>query len=297
MSLSPGSIDFGEIVDGNIVVETVSLSNVGSAPLSVTAIDVTGAGFDLDGANCPGSLAPGASCEIDVEFGPAGTGGFNGSLSVTSNATSSPDVVPLSGSSVDAEPAIQLSPISISFGDVVVGSTEQASITVASIGNVPLSIDNIEVSGAGFSLLGDDCPGSLNPGSDCSIDVEFAPTEDDDYAGSVVVSSSSDASPDFAPLSGTGVLPPEEGLRIAYSVTSNRAAPSDLDGAAVMDTIYVFVTDETGAPAPGVSISQVRFSTNGTIRLIRRVRRMVRSRFLLRWMLLVRAPPIWLPTS
>jgi hypothetical protein len=52
------------------------------------------------GGICGGSLAPLATCSINITFTPTATGGRVGSVSVTDNASGSPHVVSLSGTGI-----------------------------------------------------------------------------------------------------------------------------------------------------------------------------------------------------
>jgi hypothetical protein len=75
---------------------SVTLTNVGSATLEIVRITISGTGFSQTN-NCV-SVAPGASCTIDVTFHIADTGKYTGSISVSDNGAGSPQTVPLSGS-------------------------------------------------------------------------------------------------------------------------------------------------------------------------------------------------------
>ncbi|MDJ0923879.1 MAG: choice-of-anchor D domain-containing protein, partial [Acidimicrobiia bacterium] len=263
VDLSPGSVDFGEIISGGSDIETVTLSNVGSASLSIAGISVTGSGFALDGENCPASLAPTASCQIDVEFAPIGPGSASGSLTVTSNATSSPDVVPLAGSSADPNPALSLAPLLVDFGDVVVGDSASAQVILTSTGNVPVDLTTMGTDSSDMVMTGDTCPASVNPGASCAISLEFNPGAVTTYNATLSVVSNAASSPDTVPLTGDGIEEPEEGLRLVVSTSPTRSGPVNLDGAVVMGDAFVFVSDETGTPSPSAPITQVRYFTNG----------------------------------
>ena len=159
VDLSPGSVDFGDVGVGDNSASTIVLSNPGTGLLTINNIDVSGAGFSIDSSDCGGSLAAGGSCDIDVEFAPTSPAGYSGSVSVVSDAASSPDVVPLTGDGVILAPEVNL-PASLDFGDVVEGETAVQGVTLSNPGTASLSISNIVVTGAGFSLDGETCPDS-----------------------------------------------------------------------------------------------------------------------------------------
>ena len=68
--------------------ETITLSNTGSAGLSVVGIAVA---LPFAQTNtCDSSLAAGATCTINVTFDPTTDGDFTSNISITDNAEGSP---------------------------------------------------------------------------------------------------------------------------------------------------------------------------------------------------------------
>ncbi len=99
-SLSPTSLGFGnQAIDMTSATKTVTLSNTGNAALSITSLALTGTNAsDFAQTNtCGGSLAVGANCTIAVWFAPSVAGTEAASLSITDNASGSPQTVALSG--------------------------------------------------------------------------------------------------------------------------------------------------------------------------------------------------------
>ncbi len=94
--LSTRALNFGaEPVGAASGTQTVILENLGEAALNISAIATNG---DFTQSNaCPSSLAVNSSCAISVSFTPTATGLRTGTLSVTDNATASPQTVQLSG--------------------------------------------------------------------------------------------------------------------------------------------------------------------------------------------------------
>src|SRR3989454_4452372 len=99
-SFSPTSLAFPSQTVGTASgAQAVTLSNSGSAALSITSIAVTGTNSGDFGQtnNCGSSLAAGSSCAINVTFTPTATGTRSGTLTVTDNASNSPQTVSLTG--------------------------------------------------------------------------------------------------------------------------------------------------------------------------------------------------------
>jgi hypothetical protein len=104
---TPSSISFGtEIIGLKAAPQTVTLKNAGTAALTISGMSVSGANandFSSTSA-CGGSLAAGASCTIGVGFTPSATGSETASLVIGSNASGSPQSIPLSGNGGSAPP-------------------------------------------------------------------------------------------------------------------------------------------------------------------------------------------------
>ncbi len=94
--LSATSLTFsGEVVGTTSPAQTITLTNSGNAPLAVTSIMPSG---DFAQTNtCGSSVAASASCSINVTFRPTAGGTASGALSISDNASGSPQSVELSG--------------------------------------------------------------------------------------------------------------------------------------------------------------------------------------------------------
>src|SRR5947199_177137 len=82
--------------------QTITLSNAGSAALSLTGITMAGTNAtDFSETNsCGSSVAAGGSCTISVSFTPTGAGPRSGIMSINDSATGSPHAAALSGTGV-----------------------------------------------------------------------------------------------------------------------------------------------------------------------------------------------------
>ena len=96
VTLSPSSYNFGSTPVGTGTAwATFTLSNTGSTAVSISNVNVSGP-FVLS-SNCGSSVAANGSCPIYVYFAPTQSGPATGTLSVTDNATNSPQTSALSG--------------------------------------------------------------------------------------------------------------------------------------------------------------------------------------------------------
>jgi Abnormal spindle-like microcephaly-assoc'd, ASPM-SPD-2-Hydin/Cep192 domain 4 len=99
-SLSTSKLNFGNVNVGTTSApQPVTLINTGTAALAIGGIGITGSdsGDYAQTNNCGGSLAADATCTINVTFNPSGKGHTSATLSVSDNASDSPQQVSLMG--------------------------------------------------------------------------------------------------------------------------------------------------------------------------------------------------------
>ena len=207
-AFSPTNLNFGDQTLNIPSTSLVTFTNSGNLPLDVTSIGITGAN-SLDFAeshDCPLSLSPHLSCAINVTFTPSAYGTRSGAISITDNASGSPQSVSISGSGV--LPAVMFSSTTFNFGDQTVGTTSSAQVaTLTNTGLGTLIIKSLGIAGANgseFTQL-NSCPSTLSSGNSCSISVTFAPNVLGDANASIIVVDNSQDSRQTLPLTGTGV--------------------------------------------------------------------------------------------
>jgi IPT/TIG domain/Abnormal spindle-like microcephaly-assoc'd, ASPM-SPD-2-Hydin len=202
VTVSPTSLSFGsQVVSTTSAAKAVTLKNGQSVVLTISSIAASGDYAQSN--NCGTSLAAGASCIISVKFTPTTTGTRTGTLTVTDNASNSPQTVSLTGSGV--LPAA-LTPTSLSFGSQVVGTTSAAkTVTLKNNQTVSLAISSITTSGDYAQTS--TCGTSLATGTSCTISVTFTPTTTGTRTGTLTVADSATNSPQTTTLTGTGLIP------------------------------------------------------------------------------------------
>jgi len=124
-----------------------------------------------------------------------------GRLSVSDNASNSPQTAALTGTGV--QPAT-LMPASANFGTWTVGTTSTAkTFTLTNYQNVALTSIAISTTGD-FKLSTATCTTSLASQSKCTINVTFTPKATGTRTGTLSVSDSASNSPQTSKLTGTG---------------------------------------------------------------------------------------------
>jgi len=204
VSLSTTSLLFGNQLVGTIsAAQQVTLANVGTTTLTISNIRWS-PNFS-DSNNCGGSLAPGRSCRINVRFAPTTTGLLTGTLTITDSDITSPQVITLTGTGVQA--GVTLSPTSFNFGMVARRSSATTTFTLTNSGTSLLTINSIRIGGANanqFSIPSRSCGNSLGVGASCTINVSFSPSNRGTFNATLQVADNAPNSPQTAALTGTG---------------------------------------------------------------------------------------------
>jgi hypothetical protein len=100
LSLSPTSFAFGNVDIGTTASQTFTVSNTGTAAITLSHVSVSGAGFNATGVSSGVILNPGQSTTGTAAFAPATTGALTGSVLFTSNAANPSVTIALSGTGV-----------------------------------------------------------------------------------------------------------------------------------------------------------------------------------------------------
>lgn len=222
IAVVPSTISFGSVTTGTTNTQTVQISNPGTATLTVSQATLTGAGFGLSGLTLPLSLAPAQSSSFTVSFSPSSSGSVTGSLTLTSNAPTSPTVISLSGSGVTATLQLAASPTGLSFGNVPVGSSATQAVTLSNSGNSSVSVSQIGVTGSYFSISGVALPLTLAAGQSTSFSGNFSPSASGSFTGSITITSNATNSPASVSLSGSGVL--SHSVDLSWSASTSTVA-------------------------------------------------------------------------
>lgn len=218
ISISPASIAFGNVKAGASSAKTISLNNTGTVSIVVSEASVTGKAFSVQGLSLPLTLAAGHSASFNVTFAPQAAGDVTGSVSVASTAANSPAAIAVSGTG-EVE-ALSVNPLSLSFGNVTIGSNSALPVVVTNSGNTSITISQAAATGAGFSVSGPALPLTLAAGQNTSFSVTFAPTSAGSVTGNFSVASNASNSPAAALLSATGAGRHSVTLSWASSATS-----------------------------------------------------------------------------
>jgi hypothetical protein len=197
------SVSFGNVNANTPSTQTFHVTNCGNASLSISSITSSDPTV-VATQNC-GSMAPGAICPVTLTFTPVNSAVVTGTITLSDNAVTIPQTV-----SFDAQgiaPKIVPSSNPFSFGHAVVGAPPvEGTLDITNQGEAQLTIGNVSVSGAGFTLVQNGCAYTLPAYyGGCSIAIAFAPVSSGTQAGSLVIASNDPATPQLTvALTGVG---------------------------------------------------------------------------------------------
>jgi hypothetical protein len=209
--VSPSTgINFGTVYLGTITTKNVTVTNQGTAPMTITdpLLSIVSGGKWFVAVNlCPKSLAAGKSCTISVSFvaGPFYTP-QTATLKVMDNAPGSPQTVTLSATVIN--PQAHLSAPSLSFGTQKVNTSSSAAkaVTLTNTGTTSLTLSTLSIAGDFSFATGTTCTSGevLAAGARCLISVNFTPTAKGARLGSVTIKDNALLGEQIIVLSGTG---------------------------------------------------------------------------------------------
>jgi hypothetical protein len=156
-------------------------------------------------------------------------------------------------------PAISVTPGSVTFPNVTVGSSNSQTIQINNTGGSVLTVTKITTTGTGFSMTAVAFPLSINPGKSSNFNVQFAPGTAGAATGSVSIVSNAPGSPTGVALSGTGVAATHT---LSFSATS-LAFGNVNTGSTATKGVTITNTGNADVTISQISIAGTGFSLSG----------------------------------
>ena len=201
VSLSANALTFSsQLVNTPSPVQRVTVTDTGTAALSITSIAVSG--NYLEQNPCGQGLGLQQSCVISIAFKPKMAGTNQGTVSITDNAPDSPQLITLTGTGT----AVKLVPASLNFGNQKVGTSGQPEpVVLTNLGPQTISVQSFEFVGGGAADFSEtsNCSG-VPSGSSCTINVTFTPNQTGVWTATLRVYDTDRGSPQTVSLTGTG---------------------------------------------------------------------------------------------
>ena len=188
LSLSPLSLNFGQVKLGERKEMSFKIRNEGEEILEVERMEISGLGFEIkEGLRANFSVSAGEEKEVKVVFTPQVVGAASGTVMIFTSYGSGQVV--LSGEGVS--PFLIVNPATLNFGDVVKGTEKRMSFSIANGGTYELVVTGIEIvegGGEGFKFVSEvSVPVVIDKGSSREIGVIFSPVRKGVHRGKVLI--------------------------------------------------------------------------------------------------------------
>jgi phospholipase C len=224
VSFTPAAINFGYVPLQSTVAANATLTNTTTnTTVTITGTSIAGyatgdggltglvtTAFSIQSSTCGDTLAPGASCTLNIGYTPTLEAGQNAIAYAYDSEGDSPQTVSISGI---GEAAIAgLSPASLTFAGQLVGTTSPAqTITLSNLGTTTLTVVSMGFAGtdAGDFTETNTCGTSVAVGASCTITVTFTPGAAGTRTATLVVTDTNNTTyyATEATVTGTGTVP------------------------------------------------------------------------------------------
>ena len=264
LQISPATVDFGSREINTTAQATVTLTNDGNAPVQITGISIADVAGKQQGAEAyailsggeNGSIAPGNSRSVVIEFAPETAEAHPAELQIRSNVQGSPDIVALNG--IGTEAGVSLSPSPLQFGNVALGATADLTLVLTNTGTAPVSLSGMSIAGAQasfFSIVSGNAEVTVQPEGSHDIVIRYAPNAAGSHEATLSVQNNAPGNPHAVSLSGTGTA---AGLAISPNpITFAETAV----GLSINQLVTLTNTGNTGLEISSIAIEAVPGTT------------------------------------
>lgn len=211
--VTPNPLIFPTLQVQSASTQSVTVTNSGTADLILSDIRITPVEgpFSLlyQPATCnypPGaSIPPGGNCTIQIQFYPTSIGQYNATISITDNASDSPQSIPVNGTAVPY-PNLTLQTIAPFYTQKILTQSTPQGVTLSNLTTGPADNLTFSITGANPNdfLVGSQCSSSLPQYTSCIVSVVFFPQMIGSRAA--VLNVASDEGSLSVPLNGTSTI-------------------------------------------------------------------------------------------
>ncbi|MFA5803444.1 MAG: FISUMP domain-containing protein [Melioribacteraceae bacterium] len=257
--VSTNSLDFGNIYKDSTEEKQINITNTGTADLQIqsTSFYQTSSAYNVTTFNQ--TIKPDSTREVLISFKPTEIISYTDTLYVYHNAAGSLVKIALTGSGIEVpKPIIKIAVTSVTFDTTYIGSNNQKTITIVNEGTADLFITNISANKSVFSTT--ETSFTVGAGLQHLLTLNFTPTSDSSYSGTLTIQHNAAGSPSQISLMGKGqkhvpniVLSSKEmnfGVITVYTQTEasfsiNNSGTADLVVTNIHSSNSVFTTVET----------------------------------------------------
>jgi len=218
LTANPTSLAFGSVQVGNSASLSETLKNTGGSSVTITQASSSAAAFSISGLNLPLTLTTNQSATFTATFAPTSAGAASGNLSVASNASNPTLNIALSGTGTAAG-TLAVSPTSLSFGNVTVGSSSALNGSLIASG-ASVTVSSASLNSSEFVLSGISLPATLPAGQSAPFTVTFTPQTSGATSASLSFSSNASNSPTVQTMTGTGTAATQHTVDLTWDASS-----------------------------------------------------------------------------
>ena len=242
-----------------------TVNNTGTSDLVITNIISSDGQFTFTPNTFPDTIAAGGDQVFNVTFTPTSTGLKTANLTITHNAAGSPTIYSVQGTGV--APGFGITPASLNFGNVVIGSNGTLQSTVNNTGTSDLVITNIISSDGQFTFTPNTFPDTIAAGGNQVFNVTFTPTSTGLKTANLSFTHNASVSPSIYLIQGIGVEAIESSIgavdlinvitgtttNIPITVTNNSTTPLLIQANITSGALNWNITPDTVSIPTGVS--------------------------------------------
>ena len=183
--VNPDPLIFEPIEVNGERLDSLYIASIGTEPLQVDAVEITGPGSKsfalVDSSLFPLTVPPGTGRMIPVRFLPTAEGETQAELQLKGNVTLS---ALLMGNGLPL--AVQSLVTLVDFGQQLLNAPRRIDTAVLyNRGDIPMVVNGYDPGSTGFRLISPSRNVIFSPGDSLRIVVEFQPTEEREYDGTV----------------------------------------------------------------------------------------------------------------
>lgn len=202
-SINPTILDFGNVDNATTKMDSVTVTNSGTADLIISSITSTNTHFTI--TEFRATIRPGGSKKFYIIFTPLTSGFKEGYIRFRFNATNAMDSIRVIGTGVgsNVNPIFSINPLSLHFGDVITGTIKRDSVTITNTGTANLVIHGMYSSNVFYTS--NELIAMIPPGTSRKLYVSFEPLVPGFQSGYIYFYHNASNEKDSIYVTGTGV--------------------------------------------------------------------------------------------
>jgi hypothetical protein len=225
LAVSPPILSLGGTTVGGHLSATVSFSNVGGQPITISAVHLPSAPFSATGAPVKNdTIAPGASITVDISFDPTNVGPYTDAIGLDTDGGNKS--IGLSASA-GAPGQLQLSSQAIDFAAVAIGATATKTFTISNLGGTNVTIEKSKPPFGGAFTANSSLPEgtTIGPGQTLTESVTFTPATAGATSGTWQITGNDGTGLHAVQFTGSGATPSAPVVSGASSPPSGSGTP------------------------------------------------------------------------